>query len=302
MMMCVPSISKQSPFSSSCSSAPKRKKKRARQHQMAGEACSPTPKGRRSVLANANAQEKRARQRQSAGTSCSPAPEGRSNVLVIAKWQEHRPRQCQRAGTWCSLTPTGRSNVLDNAKRQEKRPRKRQRARKECSPAPAEGRKTVLANASGQENRARHRPKSARTSSSPAPQEGTPCSRMVLADLEGSWGGLGRVLGEAWKDLGRSSSRLGERFGVVLGHSEVSWRASQPRRSHSRTSFSRFLKTLFFLWKNNDFEGNPRLTRLGRSPPENSQNHTNWASKLTPTRQKSILDEFQSLIVNGIEF
>ena len=153
-----------------------------------------------------------------------------------------------------------------------------------------------------QENRARHRPKNARTSSSPAPKEGTPCSRMVLADLEGSWGGLGRVLGEAWKDLGRSSSRLGERLGVVLGPSEVSWRASQPRRSHSKTSLSRFLKTLFFLWKNNDFEGNPRLARLSRPSPGRAQNHTNWASKLTPSQQKSILNEFQSFIVSGIEF
>ena len=95
MMMCVPSISKQSPFSSSCSSAPKRKK---------------------SVLANTKWQEKRARQRQRAGEACSPTPTRRRSVLASAKAQEHRARQRQRAGATCSSSPNGKSIVLASSK------------------------------------------------------------------------------------------------------------------------------------------------------------------------------------------
>ena len=79
MMMCVPSISKQSPFSSSCSSAPKRKK---------------------SALANTKWQEKRARQRQRAGEACSAAP----------KYKKLRPlqRQSTRKSALCSARVQGK--------------------------------------------------------------------------------------------------------------------------------------------------------------------------------------------------
>ena len=160
MMMCVPSISKQSPFSSSCSSAPKRKKsvlanakgqeKRARQRQRAGEACSPAPKRRNIVLASARGQEQRARHRQMAGASSSPVPKGRNMVLANANGQKQRARQRQKAGETSSQAPKGEKIMLASACRgQENHPRQCLRARKSCSPSSEERKHIVLASAKG---------------------------------------------------------------------------------------------------------------------------------------------------------
>ena len=149
----------------------KAQEKRAHQHQMAGEACSPTPKGRRSVLANA----------KRAGEACSPAPKRRNIVLAIARELEQRARHRQMAGASSSPMPQRRNMVLANANGQQQRARQRQQVEETSSQAP-KGEKIMLASACrGQENRPRQC-LGARKSCSPSSEER---KNIVLASAKG---------------------------------------------------------------------------------------------------------------------